>query len=75
MHSWECCHYVSVINVFGTAMSLLFFNQIFLVYGQYEDNRMCISCIHFVVQPSKVTFGWSKYLTRARPAINFGDVG
>ena len=49
------------------------FHQIFLIFCQYEENQLCISCIHFCVWRSKVkvTFGWSVVLDKGTTCYKF----
>ena len=49
------------------------FHQIFLIFCQYEENKLCISCIHFCVWRSKVkvTFGWSVVLDKGTTCFKF----
>ena len=49
------------------------FHQIFLIFCQYEENQLCISCIHFCVWQSqvKVTFGWSVVLVKGTTCYKF----
>ena len=49
------------------------FHQIFLIFCQYEENQLCISCIHFCVWRSKVkfTFGWLVVLDKGTTCYKF----